>query len=157
MMKTINELLQEALHAEIKAKEFYTNAAAKAQSEKGREFFSQLAAFEQNHYDRVNAIIAARREGKNVQPGASQDIPMIKPEIEGQVEPNKDEIVDVINKAIKAEKDAQGRYSMIADMMDSEEGKNIFTDLADEETKHQRILEDQFYHMSNKGTIIWGE
>lgn len=28
---------------------------------------------------------------------------------------------------------------------------------AEEETKHQRILEDQFYHMSNKGTIVRGE
>ncbi|MBN2621653.1 ferritin family protein [candidate division WOR-3 bacterium] len=157
MMKTINELLQEALRAEKKAKEFYTNAATKAQSEKGKEFFTQLAAFEQNHYDRVNIIIKAREEGKNAQPGAPQDIPMIKPEIEGQFEPNKDEIVDVINKAIKAEKDAQDQYRTIAGMMDGEEGKNIFTDLADEETKHQRILEDQFYHVSNKGTIIWGE
>jgi len=156
-VSTIDELLIKALDAEEKARDFYTGAAQKAQSQKGQEFFSQLATFEQNHYDRVKTIIDARREGTPLQPEIPQDVPTIKPEIQGQIEPNKDEIVDVINKAIQAEKEAQERYRTIADMMDDAEGKTIFNDLAEEETKHQRILEDQFYHMSNKGTIIWGE
>lgn len=156
-MKTINELLQEALDAEVKAKEFYLSAASTAQSAKGKDFFSQLAAFEQNHYDRVKEIIDARQTGNALQPHTSPDIPMIKPEIEGEIEPNKDEIVDVINKAVQAEKEAQERYRAIAGLMENDEGKTIFNDLADEESKHQRILDDQFYHMSNKGTIIWGE
>jgi len=156
-MSTINDLLQEALNAEIKAKEFYSSAANKAQSSKGKDFFSQLADFEQNHYDRVKKIIDARLAGDTLQPHTPAEIPMIKPEIEGEVETNKDEIVDVINKAVQAEKEAQERYRKIANLMETDEGKTIFNDLADEESKHQRILEDQFYHMSNKGTIIWGE
>lgn len=156
-MSTINELLEEALSAEAKAKDFYTNAAATAQSDAGKDFFTQMAAFEQNHYARVKHIIEARQAGADVPAQPAQDVPMIKPEIEGQIEPNKDEIVEVINRAIKAEKEAQKRYRTIAGLMESEEGKQIFSDLADEEDKHQRVLEDQFYHMSNKGTIIWGE
>jgi rubrerythrin len=43
----------------------------------------------------------------------------------------------------------------IAEMFDNQEGKQIFIDLSQEEKNHQRILEDEFYHLSNKGTIIW--
>ena len=154
-MSNIDELLQEALNAETMAKEFYSSAAGKAQSAKGKDFFTQLAQFEQNHYDRVKKIIDARQAGAPIQPHTVIEIPMIKPEIAGEIEPNKDEIVDVINKAVQAEKEAQERYRTIAGMMDTEDGRTIFNDLAEEESKHQRILEDQFYHISNKGTIIW--
>lgn len=156
-MSTIDELLNEALNAEVKAKEFYTNAASKALSQKGKDFFSELAEFEQKHYDLVKGIIDARQSGSSLQVPVPQNIPVIQPEIEGEVEPNKDEIVDIMNIAIQAEKDAQERYKTIADMYDNSDGKQIFSDLAEEESKHQRVLEDQFYHMSNKGTIIWGE
>jgi rubrerythrin len=156
-MNTVDELLIEAMNAETKAKEFYLQAAEKAQSASGRDLFKQLADFEKNHYERVKSVIDARTQGSSLPASLKQDIPHIKAEIEGEIEPNKDEIVDVINKAIKAEQDAQARYKKIADLFDTAQDKEIFNDLAEEESTHQRILEDQFYHMSNKGTIIWGE
>ena len=61
----------------------------------------------------------------------------------------------VINLAIKAEKNAQERYQQIADMMEDSEEKEIFNNLAQDERNHQRILEDELYQISNKGTIIW--
>ena len=79
----------------------------------------------------------------------------IKSEVEGEFEPNKDEIVTVINLAIDAEIKAQERYTKIAKLMSDEESKKIFQNLAQDERNHQRILEDEFYHLSNKGTIIW--
>ena len=152
----INELLDEAMNSELKAREFYEQAATKAQSQAGKQFFKELAEFEQNHYERVRKIIESRRSGLTIDSSEpSQDIPMIDAEIKGEFEPNKNEIIDVINKAIEAEKDAQERYTKIADMID--DGKEIFTTLANEERNHQKILEDEFYHISNTGTIIWGE
>ena len=56
-MNNIDELLVEAMNAEVKAKEFYLNAAEKAQSQAGKKFFKELADFEQNHYERVKKII----------------------------------------------------------------------------------------------------
>lgn len=41
-------------------------------------------------------------------------------------------------------------------MFNDEEGKKIFNNLALDEINHQRILEDELYQLSNKGTIIWG-
>jgi len=40
-------------------------------------------------------------------------------------------------------------------LFNDDENKNIFNDLVLEERNHQRILEDEFYQLSNKGLIIW--
>ena len=155
-MGKIDDLLAEAMNAEAKAQAFYGDASNKAQSQAGKRFFKELADFEGRHYERLKKIIETRNQGDALEKSTGPDLMSgVKSEVEGEVEPNKDEIVDVINIAIAAEKDAQVKYREIADMIEDEDGKAIFTDLAEEEHKHQRILEDQFYHMSNKGIIIW--
>jgi len=155
-MSKIDDLLNEAMNAEAKAQAFYTDASNKAQSQAGKKLFKELADFEGRHYERVKGIIETRNQGNVLEaPDAPDLMPDVKSEIEGEVEPNKDEIVDVLNIAIAAEQDAQLKYKKIADMIEGPEGKAIFSNLAEEEYKHQRILEDQFYHMSNKGMIIW--
>jgi rubrerythrin len=155
-MSKIDDFLNEAMNAEAKAKVFYMDASNKAQSQAGKELFKELADFEGNHYERLKEIINARDQGNAFkEPTPPRLMPDVKSEIEGEIEPNKDEIVDVLNIAIDAEKNAQLKYRKIAEMMEEPEGKAIFNNFAEEEYKHQRILEDQFYHMSNKGTIIW--
>jgi rubrerythrin len=156
-MINVDNLLVDAMNAETKAREFYLNASQKAQSPTGKQFFKELADFEQGHYERVKQVIETRTAGKQVEACEPAHIPVIGSEIKGEVEPNKDEIVDVINRAIQAEKDAQERYKNIANALDNHTTKALFEGLAEEEGKHQRLLEDQFYHMSNKGIIIWGE
>lgn len=152
----INDLLKDALNSEIKAKEFYENASEKAQSQAGKKFFKEMADFEQNHYTRVKKVIESLDQGIKIEGQETQsDSPSVRSEVEGEFEPNKDEIVNVINLAIEAEKNAQERYRTIAGLLTSEEEINIFNDLANEERNHQKMLEDQFYHISNKGTIIW--
>jgi rubrerythrin len=152
----IEKLLVEAMNSEIKAKEFYENAATKAQSRSGKKLFTELAEFEQNHYERIKKIIESLNQNKKIKNDeCSVDIPFIKSEVEGEFEANKNEIINVINLAIEAEKNAQERYKQIAQMIDNEDGKNIFNDFAQEERNHQKILEDELYQLSNKGTIIW--
>jgi rubrerythrin len=151
----IDILLSEAMNSELEAEKFYENASIKAESKAGKKLFSELANFERNHYERIKNIIESRNKGKRIEKSVNQDVIVLGPEINGEFEPNKDEIVSVINIAIDAEKMAQERYRKIADMFKDEDGKNIFNDLALEESNHQRILEDEFYHLSNKGTIIW--
>lgn len=152
----IDDLLLEAMNSEIKAKEFYLYASEKAESKAGKKLFKELADFELNHYKRVKRIIESRNIGKKVDEKTSgQEIPTVRSEIEGEIEPNKDEIVMVINLAIDAEKNAQARYEKIANMLEDSDEKDIFKGLAQEERNHQKILEDEFYHISNKGTIVW--
>ena len=152
----IDNLLVEAMNSEIKAKEFYEDATTKAESQAGKKLFKELSEFEQNHYERVKKIIENRDKGLKIEkPEFTQDIPMIRSEVTGEFENNKDEIVTIINLAIESEKNAHERYKRIAEMIDDEDGKNVFNDLAMEERNHQRILEDEFYQLSNQGTIIW--
>ncbi len=154
-MSEIDNLLVEALNSELEAKKFYNDASEKAKSQAGKNLFSELADFEQNHYERVKKIIESRSSQIELKSENVQDVKKINPEIEGEFEPNKDEIVTVINMAIDAEKKAQERYSKIAEIIEDNESKIIFQNLALDEKNHQRILEDEFYHLSNKGTIIW--
>ena len=152
----VDDLLNEAMNSELQAKEFYLYASEKAESNAGKKLFKELADFEQNHYDRVKGIIESRKNGQRVEDvTSSQDIPSVSSEIEGEFEPNKDEVIMVINLAINAEKNAQARYEKIAKMIEDDKEKEIFTGLAQDERNHQKILEDEFYHISNKGTIIW--
>lgn len=153
----LDSLLTDAMNAEAQAKKFYLEAAAKAASSAGKNLFNELADFEQGHYDRLQKIIEARGKGvKFTGIAASQKI-HVKSEVEGQFEPNKDEIVKVLTLGIEAEKKAQAKYLEIAKAFDDDESKATFNNLAEEERKHQSILEDQFYSMSNKGKIIWGD
>lgn len=155
-MSDLDNLLIESMNKELEAKNFYNNAASKAQSRAGKKLFNELASFEQNHYDKVKGIIESRKREVDIEVDSqAQDILSIKSEVEGEFEPNKDEIVTVINLAIDAEIKAQERYTKIAKLMSDEESKKIFQNLAQDERNHQRILEDEFYHLSNKGTIIW--
>ena len=155
-MSDLDNLLIEAMKSELEAKKFYTDASKKAQSQAGKKLFKELAEFEQNHYDRVKNIIESRTNNMEIQITKiiNQDI-SIKSEIEGEFESNKDEIITVLNMAIDAEIKAQERYERIADLFDDEEGKKIFFNLSMDERNHQRILEDEIYQLSNKGTIIW--
>lgn len=156
-MSNLEELLMEAMNGEIEAKKFYLDASVKAQSETGKKLFEELAEFEQNHYERVKKIIESLNNNLVIQEAKDeQDVPKVKSEVEGEIEPNKDEIVSVLTLAIEGEKKAQERYQKIADMFNDEEGKKIFHGLAQDERNHQRILEDEIYQLSNKGTIIWG-
>lgn len=155
-MNNIDELLVEAMNAEVKAKEFYLNAAEKAQSQAGEKFFKELADFEQNHYERVKKIIESRNKGIQLEATESaQEMPTVKSEVQGEFEPNKQEVADILTLGIKAEKEAQERYKKIAESIDDPEGKEIFNNLAEDERRHHDNLEAQFYQISNKGIIIW--
>ena len=155
-MSEIDNLLVEAMNSELEAKKFYIDASDKAQSQAGKNLFKELAEFEQNHYERVKNIIISRTNNMEIQTSdvATQDI-SIKPEIDGEIESNKDEIITVLNMAIDAEIKAQERYRRIANLFDSEQSKKIFFNLSLDERNHQKILEDEIYQLSNKGTIIW--
>jgi rubrerythrin len=152
----LDSLLIDALNAEAKAREFYTGAAQKAASSAGKNLFKELAEFEQGHYDRLQKIIEARTKGLKLETPPAEEI-TVKSEVEGEFEPNKDEITKVLTIGIEAEKKAQAKYLEIAKMFTDDEAKTMFNNIAEEERKHQNILEDQFYSMSNEGKMIWGD
>ncbi len=155
-MNNIHDLLVEAMNSEVEAESFYNNASEKAQSQAGKKLFRELADFEHNHFERVKNIIESRKKGLRIElPESHREMPTIKPEVDGEFEPNKDEIVDVLTVGIKAEKEAQVRYNKIAEQLEDAQGKEIFKKLAEDERRHHDLLEAQYYQISNKGVIIW--
>jgi rubrerythrin len=152
----IEQLLKEALNSELRAKEFYKNAHKKAKSKAGKQLFMELAEFEQSHFEKVKKIIESQNSGRKIDVGEISSKKLeIKSEIEGEFEPNKNEIIDVIYLAIESEKKAHDIYRKISNMFKDEIAKKIFDNLAQDEVNHQRILEDELYQLSNKGTIFW--
>lgn len=154
-MGTIDDLLLDAMNAEVKAKLFYLDASKKAQSSAGKRFFREMADSEQEHYEHVESIIESRNEGIKLQLIQPQDMKKVRSEVEGEFEPNKNEIAEVLTLGIKAEQDACERYKKISEMINDPEGKEIFDTLAEDERRHKDNLEMQFYQISNKGTINW--
>ncbi len=153
----VDGLLAASLNGELMAKRFYQDASKRAQSEAGKRLFSDLASFEQSHYEKIKRLMESRMAGKalpKVEPEKAVDM---KAEVEGEFEPNKDEMVDVLTIGIDAEKNAQKRYKRLAELSDTPAGKKIFEDLAATEAIHQKVLEDELYSISNKGTIVWAE
>ncbi len=156
--KNVDSLLVDAMNSEIDAETFYRNASAKAQSQAGKQLFQELADFEHNHFEHVRHIIEARKKRTKITVSRiARKLPDIKPEVKGEFEPNKEEIVDILNLGMKAEKEAQERYQAIAARLDDQKAKEIFSNLAEDERRHHALLEAEHYHISNKGTIIWGE
>ena len=155
---TVSELLLAAMGSEILAREFYSSAADKAQSNAGKKLFHELAEMEQRHYENVKKIIGTLDHGRKIEKQEpSRPVPKIKPEVSGEFEPNKDELVDILIRGIDAEKAAHERYKKIAAGLTDETGKNIFEGLAEDERRHQALLEAEYYQISNKGTMIWGD
>ncbi len=158
MKGNVDELLIVALESELLASRFYKDAAKKSESSTARKFFRELSEYEMKHYENIKQIIEAREGHKKVKKLNIEKMKeKIKPEVKGEFEPNKTEIADVLTIAIDAEKKAYERYKRLAEKIEDEQGKKIFESLAEEERKHQRILEDEFYNISNKGVIIWGD
>lgn len=153
----LDGLLMEAMNAEAEARKFYSDAAQKAASTAGKNLFKELAEFEQGHYDRLKSFIEARNKGMKIEVKGHADDMTGSAEVEGEFEPNKDEITRVLTIGIEAEKKAQTKYLDIAKMFEDAMAKTIFNNMAEEERKHQNILEHQFYSMSNSGKIIWGD
>jgi rubrerythrin len=142
--ENIDRLLLEAMEREIKAKQFYLDASSKAISTAAKKLFEELAEFEQHHYDKLKQIIESRKHGQQIMDATTGNtLKSVKPEVEGEIEANKNEIVNVLHLAIEAEKQAQDRYIKIANLFLDDTGKQVFHRLAEEERNHQRILEDQ--------------
>ncbi|MBN2011768.1 ferritin family protein [candidate division KSB1 bacterium] len=158
----IFQAIDMAMEAEKKARQFYLDAVNVVANERGKNLLKQLADFEQNHYDKLDELKQSLQtdnkfveyKGTEFQPVTSE----MKAEISGKIEPNKDDALNVLTLAIQAEDKASEHYQRMAEMTDDELGKDMFLRLSKEENLHSRILNDEFYQLSNQGGVwSWGD
>jgi rubrerythrin len=155
----MEEALDIAMEAELQAQAFYAQAAAQIEDPNGRDLLGRLAAFENYHYQKLAELAQALKEdGTFIEYEArtvEQFSPLVgKGEASGTRLPELKDVVSILSKAIENEKVAREQYHTLAETTSNALGQAMFRDLANEETIHQRILEDEFFSLSNQG--VWG-
>jgi rubrerythrin len=155
----IEEALDIAMEAELKAQAFYAQAAVEVQDPNGRDLLGRLAAFEQYHYQKLSELAKSlETDGQFIEYEArtvAQFMPIVgKGETAGTLLDELKDVAGILGKAIENEKIAGERYRVLAGETADADGQDMFRKLANEERIHQRILEDEFFSLSNQG--VWG-
>lgn len=153
------EALDIAMEAELKAQAFYAQAAAEVRDPRGRDLLGRLAAFEQYHYQKLLDLSRSLQADGSFIPYEPRTVDQFMPligqgETAGTLLDQLKSEADILGKAIENEKLAGERYRTLAEETTDPMGRDMFRQLAGEEMVHQRILEDEFFSLSNKG--VWG-
>jgi len=154
----IEEALDIAIEAELKAQAFYAQAAMWVQDPHGRDLLGRLAAFEQHHYQKLTELVRSLQIGDQFiayEPHTvDQFAPLAGGEAAGALLEGMESEAGILGQAIQMEKVAGERYRVLADETTDPAGQTMLRRLANEEQVHQRILEDEFFSLSNRG--VWG-
>ena len=155
----LEEALDIAMAAELRAQAFYAQAAVEIQDPHGRDLLGRLAAFEQYHYQKLAELAHSLQEdGRFIEYETrtmEQFAPLVgRGETAGTQLGELTDVAGILGKAIENEKIAGERYRVLAEETSEPDGQDMFRKLANEEMIHQRILEDEFFSISNKG--VWG-
>ena len=151
-----------AMDAEVEAHNNYTQSAQKSANAKGKDMFTQLAAFELSHYNNLKALLESLEKGKGWTSYAGTQFSEKPKFVKGKTsaageEGAKDDILSILSKAIEDEKKACDYYTKLAEKTVDPSGKAMFKKLAEEEKLHTKILSDQWYSLNNQGIWIWGD
>lgn len=149
-----------AMEAEVNARDFYQKAVNRVSHPRGKDLLQQLANFEQGHFERLAELrrsLVANGEFIDYAGTEFKKKEFKVTEIDGVIEPNKEEILDILKMAIDSEKNAKDAYTGLAEKVDEPKGKEMFRKLANEEELHWKILNDEFYQMNNQGVWTWGD
>jgi rubrerythrin len=155
----LEQALDIAMDAELAAQAFYAQAAVEIQDAQGRDLLGRLAAFEQYHYEQLAKLARSLKADGRFVEYETRTIDQFAPLVGGGEAAGTefDELQDaagILGRAIENEKVAGKRYQGLAEEMSDPDGQDMFRKLANEERIHQRILEDEFFSLSNKG--VWG-
>jgi rubrerythrin len=155
----LEEALNIAMDAELKAEAFYAQAAVEVQDPRGRDLLGRLSAFEQYHYQKLSELVRSLREDGRFIEYETREVEQFAPivgsgEAAGTLLADMRDTVAILGKAIENEKKAGERYRELAEETADPDGQDMFRKLANEEKIHQRILEDEFFSLSNQG--VWG-
>ena len=153
--------IQLAMQAEMDAHNYYTQSAQNTVNPKGKDMFNQLAAFELSHYNHLKSLLDSLQDGNGWIPYAGTKFSDRPNPIEGghssAEQERKDDMLSILSKAINDEKKASDYYHKLADETDVPSGRAMFQQLADEENLHIKILNDQWYGLTNQGIWLWGD
>jgi rubrerythrin len=137
------------------ASESYANAAQRINS-LGKKLFEQLSEFEKFHYDQLTALEKSLQE-KGVfinYKGKEFILPPIL-EIKFTDELDHKSLLDIMDEAMKVEKQAENAYADLAAQLTDPLGQKMFIRLSQEEQNHYKILGRAFWSLNQTGVWKW--
>jgi len=148
-----------AMEAEKNAYQAYARAAKQTKNPRGRDMFEQLSEFEMNHFKRLAEVLKSLKEkGEWVSYAGTS---LKKPKALKPVAPSKGQEqtgdMEALQMAVKSEKKAQAYYRSMAELTKNPRGSEMYKKLAQEEELHEKLLNDQYYTLHNKGIWSWGD
>ncbi|OGP58437.1 MAG: hypothetical protein A2162_07700 [Deltaproteobacteria bacterium RBG_13_52_11b] len=148
-----------AMEAEKSAYQAYSRASKKTKNPKGRDMFQQLSEFEMNHYQKLkDLLISLQEKGEWILYGGTslkrRAAPLKVAKSKGE-ESLTD--MDALKIALREEKKAQAYYRSVAELTKDPRGRDMYKRLAEEETLHEKIINDQYYSLHNTGVWSWGD
>jgi rubrerythrin len=147
-----------AMQAEREAEEFYAAAAQATTEPRGRDMFEKLAQFERHHFTSLQRLRESLGQGAFAGYAGAGLLPEqpaapARPLDDGQRQND----LEALTGAIDAETKAQAMYRELAAQALDAPVRRMFEKLAEEEELHRKVLEDQFYALTNQGRWIWGD
>ncbi len=148
-----------AIEAEKEAFQAYSKAAKRTKNPKGRDMFQQLSDFEMNHYQKLTGLLKSLQEKREWilyqgTPLKKKTIPLMMEKPKGNEQLTD---MDALKIAIREEKKALGYYRSMAELTRDPRGRDMYKRLADEESLHEKLLNDQYYSLHNTGLWSWGD
>jgi rubrerythrin len=153
---TLMDAIRIAKENERIASESYAGAAVNLVNPIAKELFTQLSNFEKYHLEKLTALEKSLQEtGEFIQYEWKEfPLPTVF-EIKAAREPNKKSAMAVITEARELETQAQKAYTSLAAQAPAGRGKDMFTQLAEEEHKHYLILTEAWFSVNDTGEWKW--
>ncbi|GAB6064790.1 ferritin family protein [Deferrisoma palaeochoriense] len=155
----LREALDQAIRAEEEACNFYEGAAQTTDHPGGQAMFRELAAFERHHRRHLEELREALLHEKPWPEYQPRDLPPRRTEGDTPAStpsPHADAL-EALRIAAETEAEAEERYRRLAHQAPDRQGRELFLRLAEEEAMHRKVLEDQYYALSNRGVWLWGD
>jgi rubrerythrin len=154
---TLLDAIKIAMEAEKKAATFYADAAQRTET-LGRGLLEQLAEFERHHYAILAKLEQSLREQGAFIGYEGRELTVPAPsEAQTTKEPDKMSMMGIITTALEIEKEAEKRYTALAEQTTDPAGQSMFRRLAQEENKHHKILKNAYVSLNNHGVWAWTE
>ena len=155
---SVLDAIRIAMEAEQKAAAFYAEAAPRTGNPVGRGLFLQLVEFERYHYEMLAALDKSLRDKGAFIKYEGRELPL--PEAHATAasqEPSEMSVMQIITLAIATEREAEDRYTALAQRTTDPDGHAMFRRLAKEEHGHYRILGEVYWNLNNRRTWNWSE
>ena len=148
-----------AMKAEKEASQFYGKMSKKTKNARGRDMLRQLCEFEMNHYNKLTELAKSLQEGGEWIPYSGTSLKGKGLRIDAGEMKGQDQLTDLdaLKMAIREEKKAGAYYRSMVELTKDPYGKDMYKRLASEEELHEKLLNDQYYSLQNKGIWSWGD